>query len=89
MHYIGRDDLTSSLHVQRVLGSWPAPPARVYASGAEVGVQGALHTGQAFYPLTCVPTLHGHLFLPGSLPRSLQQMSPQVLLESTGSRACP
>lgn len=85
----GKMTLNPAYTSRRMLGSWHTPPAGVYASDAEVGVQGTLHTGQAFYPLTCVPALYGHLFLPGPLPGSLQQTSPQVLLESTGSHACP
>lgn len=42
---------------RRVLGTLGAPPAGFYACGAEDGAQGALPTGQAFYPLTCIPSL--------------------------------
>lgn len=67
MHYIGKDDHKSCLHLQECWGSWRAPPAGFFMCGAEDGAQGALNTEQASYPLICIPSLvERDLFLPGA-----------------------
>lgn len=57
-----------------------------YVCGAEVA-WGITHTGQTCYPLNGIPSPKRCLFCQLSVPRSPQQISPQVMLERTGSCA--